>query len=341
LPAPLYFENFDSTDEGKLPAGWASVSYTVVNDENLDLQDLNSKAYANWLVVSRDRFTQPFLSYDTHDSTTDYERVLTANPANVVNGHVVPDMISGRFAFADSGYRSGGNQFLILYTPDYNLSGKTNVHLSFHSIWEQNQDSMASVEYSIDQGNTWLPIVYMLDVPDVVKDDAGNVDAVATFTNDQGDVAHYTDPTTGEDKGGTYGAFIGAAVTADLAPFISPRINDDPVESKRVEFFPLPKADNQAKVRFRFAHAGTDSWYFGIDDFGLYSIGSGGTADVKLQATRSGNNLVISWPAEATGYTLESSSTLPGSTWTAVAGVTGNSVTVPITGSAQFYRLRK
>jgi hypothetical protein len=28
-------------------------------------------------------------------------------------------------------------------------------------------------------------------------------------------------------------------------------------------------------VRFRFAHAGTDSWYFGIADFGLYSITPG------------------------------------------------------------------
>ncbi len=43
-----------------------------------------------------------------------------------------------------------------------------------------------------------------------------------------------------------------------------------------MELFRLTAADNQSAVRFRFAHAGTDSWYFGIDDFGLYSITPGG-----------------------------------------------------------------
>ena len=34
----------------------------------------------------------------------------------------------------------------------------------------------------------------------------------------------------------------------------------------------MPAADNQPKARLRFAQAGTDSWYFGIDAVGLYSI---------------------------------------------------------------------
>ena len=34
-------------------------------------------------------------------------------------------------------------------------------------------------------------------------------------------------------------------------------INDDAIESKRVELFPLSQADNQAKVRLRFAQAGS------------------------------------------------------------------------------------
>jgi hypothetical protein len=57
-----------------------------------------------------------------------------------------------------------------------------------------------------------------------------------------------------------------------LAPFINPRVDDNPIESKRVEIFRLPAADNQSKVRLRFAHAGTDSWYFGLDNVGLYSL---------------------------------------------------------------------
>ncbi len=50
---------------------------------------------------------------------------------------------------------------------------------------------------------------------------------------------------------------------------------------------------------------------------------------------------MISWPAEATGYTLESSATMKSGDWKAVPGVTGNSATVPMTGVGQFYRLRK
>jgi hypothetical protein len=139
-------------------------------------------------------------------------------------------------------------------------------------LWEQNQDSLAAVEYSIDEGATWLPIVYLLDGPDIVRDGGGNVNAVATFNTMRVDIASYFDPGAGETRGGFYGAFIGAPVSADLAPFVSARVNDDPVESKRVELFRLPMADNQPKVRLRFAHAGTDSWYFGIDNVGLYSI---------------------------------------------------------------------
>ena len=80
----------------------------------------------------------------------------------------------------------------------------------------------------------------------------------------------------GKSYGGYYGAFIAAPITRNRwRTNISARVDDNPVESKRVELFRLTAADNQPAVRFRFAHAGTDSWYFGIDDFGLYSITPG------------------------------------------------------------------
>ncbi|HRY47059.1 MAG TPA: hypothetical protein P5186_03340 [Candidatus Paceibacterota bacterium] len=68
---------------------------------------------------------------------------------------------------------------------------------------------------------------------------------------------------------------------------------------------------------------------------------------VTLTATLSGQNLVISWPASAAGFALQSTALLgSGANWTAVAtppttadGV--NSVTVPVTGQAQFFRLIK
>ena len=95
----------------------------------------------------------------------------------------------------------------------------------------------------------------MFDGPDIVRDGGGAIDAVATMNTARGDQAH----------GQAYGTFIGAAISPDLAPFITERINDDPVESKRVEFFRLPMADNRQTVRFRFMQAGTAKLVFGID----------------------------------------------------------------------------
>lgn len=324
LPAPIHFENFDATPEGDLPAGWTQVSYSVVNDPNFDLQDLNSVAYSRWLVVARDRFTNAFLSYDTHTETLDYQRVLTANPANVVNGQVVRNLAQGRFAFGNSGYRSGGNQIVYLFSPAFNLSAHADVWVVFHSLYEQNQDSVGSVEYSTDGGATWRPIVYLLDGPDVLRDAGGRVDAAATFAAPYTDVATYLDPVTFETRGGYYGAFIGVESNqwSTLAPFISPRVNDDPAESKRVEAYRLRGADHQGSVRFRFAYAGTDSWYFGVDNFGLYSIP---VNPLVASVSVSGGQATINWTGGAGPFQVERATTLSPPDWAPV----GNPVLVP------------
>lgn len=66
----------------------------------------------------------------------------------------------------------------------------------------------------------------------------------------------------------------------------------------------------------------------------------------SLSADVSGNNLVITWPASAEGFALESTASLGGTTtWTAVTGATtsgGNmQVSVPLEGNRRFFRLRK
>lgn len=286
LPAPIVLETFDSTDEGKLPGGWTEKSYTEITNPDVDLGNLDSASYATWTVVNSDRFEGSFVTYSdpsrSQAEKDDYHRVLTPGRANVVNGQWLENLASGNILFGDSGYRNGRSQVLYVFTPDFDLSGKKDIYLSFHSLWEQNQDSIGAVEYSIDGGATWLPIVYYLDPADILKDDKGNVDAVATFNATYADVAAYTDPDTGEDKGGNYGAFLGASISPELGAYIAPRINDDPADGKRVELFRLPAADNQSKVRFRIAHAGTDSWYFGIDDFGVYSIAPQGPPAIHL-----------------------------------------------------------
>ncbi len=344
LPSPLYFENFDSIAEGELPAGWTQKSYTTPLSEGMDFQDLSSPALGAWVAIGADRFRQPFKTYGVPDSSeSDYARVLSVNLFNVLNGKVLEGPLAqGRFLFANSGYQnSGSGQVLYLFTRDFDLTGRTNVHLAFKSLWEQNQDSLAAVEYSIDRGATWLPVAYFLDSRDILKvEGTDTIDVTATFTTEQSDIARYVDD-TGAEVGGTYGAFIAAPLSEALAPAIQGRVDDNPVESKRVEFFALPKADQQATVRFRFAHAGADSWYFGIDDFGLYALGAASGPAPALTIEREGLGLRLTWPSDATGYGLETSTTaLPGS-WSAVSGVVGSSHPVTPSGGAGFYRLAR
>ena len=60
-------------------------------------------------------------------------------------------------------------------------------------------------------------------------------------------------------------------------------MDDDARDGKRIESLRLPAADNQGAVRFRLAYAGTDSWYWGIDNFGLYSVAA--SAGLGVEAT--------------------------------------------------------
>src|SRR6266576_2665758 len=214
LPTPIYLENFNGVAEGGLPTGWYQTNYSELPEAFLDLQDLDSASYATWVVVERARFTTNFAGYTTH-TAVDYTRVLAFNPNNVVNGQTVTNLATGRFVFSTAGYREG-NQVMVLFTPDFNLTGRTNVYVSFHSLYEQNQDSMGALEYSTNGGAQWLPVVYLLDGVDVLTGAGGGVDAIRTFTNKYPDVAVYTDPVTQTQKGGFYGAFIAAPISQAL-----------------------------------------------------------------------------------------------------------------------------
>ena len=346
LPTPLVFENFDAIPEGQVPAGWTRKSYVEIANPELDFGNLGSAAYADWTTVEASRFNGSFVTYNNPDNPadwgTDYQRVNVPNPANVVNGRILDEPLAkGRFLFSTSGYSVGRSQVMHITTPDYNLSGRTNVQVAFKSLWEQNQDSIAAVEYSIDGGSNWRPVAYFIDQADLVKAEDGSLDAEATLNKEHGDVANYTDD-AGNLIGGTYGAFIGAPITTNLAPFIQGRVNDNRVESKRYELFRVSGADNQSKVRFRFIHAGTDSWYWGIDDFGLYSPEASVTPTAPVLTLKaSGDQYIISWSSTLQGHVLESSPTLAPPSWTAVSGVSGTTLTVPADAAGRFFRLRK
>src|SRR5436190_28321 len=91
----------------------------------------------------------------------------------------------------------------------------------------------------------------------------GAVDATATLTKTYDDLARIID-VDGINRVamGKYEDFILTRPIAGLAPFLSPRVNDDDRESKRYQRYRLPGADNQAKVKFRFIYSGTGSWHW-------------------------------------------------------------------------------
>ena len=76
----------------------------------------------------------------------------------------------------------------------------------------------------------------------------------------------------------------------------------------------------------------------------LLVLSEGLAAGVELTISKVGTNLVVSWPASATNFVLESSSSLA-TGWTAVASVPATnpqvvSVTLPMAGDQKFFRLK-
>jgi hypothetical protein len=68
---------------------------------------------------------------------------------------------------------------------------------------------------------------------------------------------------------------------------------------------------------------------------------SGAQSTPALTVSSAAGQIQISWPADFVGFVLESTASLSSPQWLPVTGVTGNSATLPITGAARFYRLRK
>lgn len=344
LPAPIHLETFDAVVEGGLPAGWTARTYSDSNNEEVDFGNLDSAAYKSWTVVESSRFEGTFQTYSNPNTPagegSDYQRVLNMGSRIVANGALVTRLANGRFLFGNSGYRTGRNQVMFLETRDYDLTGKTNVHVAFNALWEQNQDSIAAVEYSVDGGTNWLPVLYFLDSPDIVRTEAGDVDVEQTLNTERGDVATYTDE-MGNAYNGTYGSFIGAPVSPSLAGYIEARINDSSTDGKRIEVRRLPAADGQSRVRLRFAHAGTDSWYFGLDNVGFYSINEAPAESPEISGGLEAGGLRLNWPASASGFILEQRAEATSGAWTPVAGVSGTSALVPVSGDRQWFRLRQ
>jgi hypothetical protein len=296
LPTPFYFENFDSFTENPtpgvaLPAGWTVQNQTAAGTAGFDLANRDSDSYKDWILISSARF-----------ATWNAER--TDLPTIILNGNKVTSLTSGNLLWAESDSRCGScnGQFSDLYTAPISCVGKTNVYVAFNSIYEQNQDNMDFMEYSIDGGTTWLPGIYYFDDdptnPDIVQVD-GVTDVAATFARI--DVDRNWSPDTSPTHATNYGSYIKAPISAIKVSDIAGRLNDSTTDGKRIEVIRLPKADGQASVRFRFNANGTSAWFWGIDDFGLYEINAPVIASQPQSQTKdAGSSVTFTVVAQGT-----------------------------------------
>jgi Concanavalin A-like lectin/glucanases superfamily len=97
-----------------------------------------------------------------------------------------------------------------------------------------------------------------------------------------------------------------------------------------------------------------EGWIGGMDEVALYSTTMAPSAVLShflamtapppppsIAYSLSGTNLTLSWPADATGFSLQYTPTLPASAWTPVSGVVNNQVKVDASHGNGFYRLKK
>lgn len=329
LPTAALTENFEAYAEGSVPTGWNAINFTdcsgtFCTTPGLDLDNLNSDSYKGWIVVDRTRLE------------TLKSRIFQVAPGQTKNGVdvTVDDLSTGKLLYAESDVRDDDQVQFITSAP-FNLSSIANPAISFGSLYEQNQDSIGAVEYSVDGGNTWLPVVYYLDELDSGGDIRINpdttVDAVATFTNPNGDTATWID--NGVAKGGNYGDAIAAPITQALGRFVYPRDNDNPLVDKRLEIFRLPSASRKSDVRLRFAQIGTASWYFGVDNIAFYDVAAPPQPKLTITGAQ-GGSATLYW--QGTGTLLVATSL--GGPWT-VAPSQANPQTVSLSGAQKFWRI--
>ena len=246
LPAPFYLETFDELTENPtngvaLPPGWTVANQTAPEGTNYDLGDRSSRTYQDWVLVSSNRF-----------GGWGVDR--TALPSIALNGVLLDSLAHGNLMWAESDQRCGGcnGQYQEMHTADINCTARTNVYVAWKSIYMQNQDNMNCVEYSIDGGAHWLPVLYLFctagngENSDIIytNDSAGTpvIDVGQTFS--RVDNTRNWSPDTNPVHATNYGIYVKAPITAAMIPHIQGYTNDDNLDGKRIEVVRLPPLRN-------------------------------------------------------------------------------------------------
>lgn len=360
LPAsPVTGENFDSYPEATSPAttvppGWTVTNYTwlEVNPPAgfgvWDLTDVANDPFVNWVMLTTSTV------FPLEDEVLDNYKAQTINGIALTNAD---SWMSNNLIFAASDGRArrvsiGGvnqpndyaPQIQITISAPFNLSTVANPVLTFSSgsrlsgNHEQN-----ALEYSVDNGATWLPGLILQNSATHFLAADGSYDAMKMLTNAWADVARFPvvqDPTTRDFiSAGPLGQKFGDVLATPLTPALSQYIverNDGP-EARKVEAIRLPAASRKSQVRLRFTHYGSCGWEWGIDNIAFYDIAPTSAAPVITSITRSGGVVTINW---INGGALESSPSLTSPVWTST-GNTSGTFSEPATGSAKFYRVSR
>src|SRR5262245_15469951 len=239
--------------------------------------------------------------------------------ANWMNGNLIFVASDGRASRTPEGFLAPQCQFVV--SKPFNLSTVTNPVLTFSSgarLSTGNPDQM-TMEYSVDGGTSWLPVIYMRSWPTITLKLDGAFDALAMFnTFNTNVVPQFPDPATGP-RGGKWGDMLAAPISQTLAPYIAER--NDGRAARRVEAIRLPQASRKSDVRLRLTHLSHCGWEWGVDNIAFYDIAPAVATQPPAIITSiklTGAQVTIQWSG---GGTLESSPSLGTPAWTS----TGNS----------------
>ncbi len=298
-PIPGTYENFDRVTPGSLPKGWRvwNRSAPALHQNVRHASDFKTNSWNDWTVVDRRQLDW--------GSEAFRRRILRegSNAAPEIDDRRV-SLLDGRFALAVS-QGTNNDQIKYLESPDFDCSDRKSVHLAFHSAYEQHANLMGLVEFSLDHGVTWKPLVYFLHQAAVDEatdtDESGSpvLDLSRLLNEERARFPWWVDE-EGKVHRGTYGAFTASADTPRLATRLEGRIPHQTKFKKR-EIIPIPDADDAAAVRVRFGSVSFNQLYWGIDNVGLYegskaadpvdTIADGNPEDGEIEWTRPANDV--------------------------------------------------
>ena len=353
--SPVTGENFDSYPEATdptnaAPPGWTLTNYSWLEKGAIglgwDLTDQNRDPYLNWCMIN------------TNTGYLMEPQLLQNNMGQTINGIPVTDSwMSGNCLFAASDGRARrcsdatGNlpndyapQIQIAVSAPFNLSTVINPVLTFSSsVRISGNGEEDGLEYSVDNGATWLPALIMFNNNRTFLKSDGTFDGVQILTHVWADVARFPvvqDPTTRDfisagPLGQKFGDVFLTPISAAISPYIAER-NDGP-QARKVEAIRLPAASKKSQVRLRFNHYGSCGWQWGIDNIAFYDIAPSTPAPVIASVSATGGVVTIKW---SNGGVLESSPSLSSPVWTSTGNMLGT-FSEAVAPGAKFYRVRR